>query len=813
MSVRIPAAAARAAAAVLLCALVAAPAGATGRSSKRADLISLPGTATPEAARGTVLNAVAADTQIPIVVTLDFADREGALAFAQAVNDPKSPEYRQFLTPEEIGDRFGPSPARYDAVIAYLKSKGIAVTGTTRNRMAIKAAGTAAQMSAAFGTTIRWYRESNADRIRRAGRFAAALTFYSNDGPVKVPAGLSSDILAVVGLENYYQPIRRMKRAAAFRQTSNGPFYPAAIITCYDCSPFYSASSQPGSGRTIGISSFDGITHSDVTTWITQAGLSYPSAGPASNVTYIGTAPRGAQEGEAALDVEWSLGMSPYAAIRVYQGANSTSGLVTVLTDEVDDNLVDVATESYGWSIASSSTLNSLDTLHTDMAMQGITYFAASGDNSASGTASYPYPIVNPNVTVVGGTIPTLNDDNTWNSEIGWNDSGGGYSTTDNASRPPWQVGRGIPTSPTIRLDPDVALIAAADNTGTNYVAYFIWKGVLYTADGTSLASPTTASSIALVEQYLIANGYLPANGAGKQRLGAWNGTLYGFNGRNDVYHDIVSGNNGYAAGQYWDYVTGWGSFDFYNLAIALEAPLAVDVTPQNPTIDAGTTLQLAAAVAGSTNQTVSWSVSSGPGSVNATTGLYTAPATVASTQTATVVATSAIDYAAPGATTGSALTGQTVITIRIPQYAVSGTVGLQQCVNLAQSINFTFRPSSGSSFTDTVTLGSDGSFSIPNVPAGTYTIAVKGAKWLQKDLTGVVVNGAVSGLAPALLGGDLNGDNIVDLQDFSILAEAFGTDSSSAGWNAVADINCDGVVDLQDFAILASNFGQAGDP
>jgi subtilase family serine protease len=797
-----------------LCAFPTVGVAAAGRTDLHGS-VAVRDTVPPETTRATALGAVDPNTEVPIVVSLDFADRAGALAFAQAVNDPRSPEFRQFLTPEEIGDRFGPTPAEYDAVVSFLKSSGFTVTGTTKNRMAVKAAGTAAQVSAAFGTTLRWYREASADRLRRAGRLAQPRIFFSNDGPVNVPAEFAGKILSVAGLESYYQPTHSLRRTAALKKaTSTGPFYPAVVRAAYDGGPLYSASTTPGSGRTIGISSFDGITTSDVTTWITDASLPYPSGGPASNVTYIGTPPT-TEQGEAALDIEWSLGISPYADIRVYQGPQSGSGVVTVLTDEVNDNLVDVVSESYAWDITLSSTLQTLDNLHTDLAAEGITYFVASGDHGSSGVTSNEYPSVNPNVTVVGGTILTITTGtDKWYSEAGWNDSGGGYSVTDNTALPSWQVGRGVPTTTPHRLDPDIALIAAADNTGTTPAAYVVWEGELTGFDGTSLASPTTASSVALVEQYLIAKGYLPANSAGKQRLGAWNPTLYAFNGRNDVFHDITTGNNGYAAGPYWDFVTGWGSLDFYNLAVALEAPLAVNVTPQNPTINEGATEQLSATVAGSNVQTVTWSLVSGPGSVNATTGLYTAPATVTSTQTATVQAASSINYAAPGATTGSALTGQTVITIQPPTFTVGGTVSLQQCDNLAQQINFTFRPASGSSFTDTVTLGADGSFSIAGVPNGTYTIAIKGAKWLQADLTGVVVNGgAVSGLSASLLGGDLNNDNVVNIDDFSILAAAYGTTSSDSNWNTLADINCDGVVDINDFSILAGNFGDSGDP
>ena len=56
---------------------------------------------------------------------------------------------------------------------------------------------------------------------------------------------------------------------------------------------------------------------------------------------------------------------------------------------------------------------------------------------------------------------------------------------------------------------------------------------------------------------------------------------------------------------------------------------------------------------------------------------------------------------------------------------------------------------------------------------------------------------------APTSLPGDADGDGMVNLVDFSILASVFGTAYASA------DFNGDGFVNLADFSILAANFGQ----
>lgn len=82
---------------------------------------------------------------------------------------------------------------------------------------------------------------------------------------------------------------------------------------------------------------------------------------------------------------------------------------------------------------------------------------------------------------------------------------------------------------------------------------------------------------------------------------------------------------------------------------IAIEIPgaaaaISVSVTPQTaPALGPSGTQQFAASVSGSSNQTVTWIVASGLGSISPT-GLYTAPSTITSTSSATVRATSQAD-------------------------------------------------------------------------------------------------------------------------------------------------------------------------
>jgi hypothetical protein len=58
-------------------------------------------------------------------------------------------------------------------------------------------------------------------------------------------------------------------------------------------------------------------------------------------------------------------------------------------------------------------------------------------------------------------------------------------------------------------------------------------------------------------------------------------------------------------------------------------------------------------------------------------------------------------------------------------------------------------------------------------------------------------------------IGGDINGDGVVDLRDLVLLALAYGSVPGDRRWNPAADINGDGVVGLQDLVWLARDYGK----
>jgi hypothetical protein len=146
---------------------------------------------------------------------------------------------------------------------------------------------------------------------------------------------------------------------------------------------------------------------------------------------------------------------------------------------------------------------------------------------------------------------------------------------------------------------------------------------------------------------------------------------------------------------------------------------------------------------------------------------------------------------------------------------SISGTVTLEDCPNADVPMIFTFHPSDNSGdFDVTVTPSANGTFTVPNLPAKSFTIRVKGERWLSKTVQANTTNGNVTGVnVGALKGGDANNSNSVDVLDLAVLIQSFDFCEGDAEFLSGADFDCSGCVDVLDLDILIRNFDAEGDP
>jgi subtilase family serine protease len=459
--------------------------------------------------------------------------------------DPPSASYRQFLTVKQFTDRFGPAEQDYKAVIQFAKANGMTVSAISPNRLVAFVTGTVADIDRAFHVSLSIYRDPIANR-----------TFFAPDR--EPTADLNVALWHIGGLSNYSIPHPLYKKAAGMvhgNTTGSGPG--GDFLGSDRRAAYYGGTSLTGSGQSIGLFELDGYNLSDVQAYFRN--VAQPLNVPVNNVLLLGAG--GGSDGddvEQTIDIIEAISMAPaLSQVRVYiapvSGFSSGVGDTAIFNRMATDNAARQLSVSWAWK---PDDPGSDDPIFKELAAQGQSLFIASGDAGSYVTGDFVYPAEDAFVTAVGGTDLTTNGaGGSWASETGWAGSGGGPSP-DGIGIPAYQQISGVingsnKASSTLRNVPDVSAEANTDN-------YYCANGVCGEGlGGTSLAAPTWAGFMALVNQEAAANG--------QESVGFLNPPIYDQIATGGSYHsdlhDVTSGSDGaYSGVSGYDLVTGWGS-------------------------------------------------------------------------------------------------------------------------------------------------------------------------------------------------------------------------------------------------------------
>ncbi len=142
-----------------------------------------------------------------------------------------------------------------------------------------------------------------------------------------------------------------------------------------------------------------------------------------------------------------------------------------------------------------------------------------------------------------------------------------------------------------------------------------------------------------------------------------------------------------------------------------------------------------------------------------------------------------------------------------------SGMVKVQGPTSSAVPLTFDFAATDRPLLlTRQFTPAADGSFSVSDLPPGTYTVGIKGTKWLRHVQSVNLTTGNVTGLDfRTLEAGDVNDNNVVDVDDQTILLNRYNTASGDPNYDARADLNNDGRVNVDDLTLLLNNYNVRG--
>jgi hypothetical protein len=441
--------------------------------------------------------------------------REGQAAFDEYLRrlyDASAPEYRRFSTPEEQAARFGPSEARYESVVEYLRAHDLELFEGSRDRLTLTVRGSRADVERAFAVEIADFRAGD----RR---------FFANLSNPSLPADIADSVQTVIGLSDLaahrvrYGPAAE-KHIQEAKDCLNAPItdYPIPIneenakkqaeeankrakcwwdyfsysiyynILCpfrlfIGCSfknpvPSYVAPASiagprlaSGTGQKVGLLQFDTFLRSDVENFLALTGAAPGQIEKLSEVKVNGGAPLGPDQSEVLLDVAVVMTLAPDAEVTVYSAPFGGRGVSfqSLLNRAIGDGM-DIISNS--WAYCEDQTtpadVGSIDSILQTAAAAGITVFSSAGDTGSTCLNGSPdtiaVPAGSPYATAVGGTSANIVEPGVYDGETWWDGSSsvprtgqGGFGVSRFFERPSYQDAL---TSSTMRSIPDLSVNA-----------------------------------------------------------------------------------------------------------------------------------------------------------------------------------------------------------------------------------------------------------------------------------------------------------------------------------------------------------------
>jgi hypothetical protein len=317
--------------------------------------------------------------------------------------DKASPSYHKWLTPEQFGQKFGPSDADIQTISGWLQSHGFQVS-PTKGRTVVEFSGSASQVRETFHTTIHKYLVNGEQH-------------WANASDPQIPAALAPAVSGIDSLHNFgRKPMSRFfgvvsREKATGKITIPNPQFtfpvsaqnpcnaqdtncyavgPYDFAAIYNVTPLWNAGID-GTGQGIAIVQNSNINIADAQGFRSMFGL-LPND---PNIIVDGADPgvlgagQFGSESEADLDVEWSGAVAKGAKIDLVVSADtdSTAGIDLSAAYIVENNLDGIMSVSFGLCEGFLGTAGNqfYNSLWEQAAAQGISVFVSSGDQGSAG--------------------------------------------------------------------------------------------------------------------------------------------------------------------------------------------------------------------------------------------------------------------------------------------------------------------------------------------------------------------------------------------------------------------------------------------
>lgn len=360
------------------------------------------------------------------------AEQQASLdAYTASLTEKGSPNYHQWLTPEEFGAKYGAAQSDIEQVTSWLESHGMTVNVVYPNNLMIDFSGTAGAVREAFDVEIHGYLVNDVLHI-------------ANASDPKIPTALSGVVQGVVSLHDFTPHTLRKAKPAYTITSSEGTLEavtPADLAKIYNLNPLFKAG-YTGKGQTIVVLEDTNVyATSDWSTFRSTFGLEGYEAG---SFTQVHPAPKGGnnnctnpgvvvgRDGEATLDAEYATAAAPGAAIQLASCADTqtTFGGLIALENLINASGTPPAIVSISYieceSINGATSNAAFNSTYEQAATEGVSVFVASGDAGAA-TCDMDQPVATHGIGVSGfASTP-------YNVAVGGTDFGDSYAGTNAA--------------------------------------------------------------------------------------------------------------------------------------------------------------------------------------------------------------------------------------------------------------------------------------------------------------------------------------------------------------------------------------------
>ncbi|MGH9586900.1 MAG: protease pro-enzyme activation domain-containing protein, partial [Acidobacteriaceae bacterium] len=333
--------------------------------------------------------------RIQIVLKRSTAQESALKQLIEEQNRPGSANYHKWLTPDQFGQKFGPSDQDVATLEAWLQSQGFNIEKLNPGRQTLEVSGSASQFQNAFHAQIHKY-EVNGQ------------IHFANATNPQIPAALAPVFGGFASLNDFHLKPRAVIRGKAVYNPKTGAatpewttgssagvqfvVSPADFAIQYDLTPLYNQGLTSGSD--IAVINEANINVAVVNNFRTTFGL--PSNPP--QVIIAGNDPgvdgvnnpdgQNGASSEAYVDVEWAGVAAPYSKVDLVIASDTAleSGLLLAAEHAVYNNVAPVMSVSFGYCESGLASENAfINNLWEQAAAEGITVVVASGDSGSAG--------------------------------------------------------------------------------------------------------------------------------------------------------------------------------------------------------------------------------------------------------------------------------------------------------------------------------------------------------------------------------------------------------------------------------------------